>query len=63
MVGTRLVLPGSQLDGENIYALMDTYKVTISTGEALLCRADVLSSAALCCVVQCSAELCCVELK
>jgi hypothetical protein len=32
MVGARLVLPGPFLDGENIYALMDTYKVTISTG-------------------------------
>jgi hypothetical protein len=32
MVGARMVLPGPFLDGENIYALMDTYKVTISTG-------------------------------
>jgi hypothetical protein len=33
MVGARMVLPGPYLDGENIYALMDTYRVTISTGE------------------------------
>jgi hypothetical protein len=32
MVGARLVLPGPYLDGENIFNLMDTYKVTISTG-------------------------------
>lgn len=35
MVGARLVLPGPYLDGENIYALMDTYKVTVSTGRGL----------------------------
>lgn len=33
MVGARLVLPGPYLDGENIYALMDTYRVTVSTGD------------------------------
>lgn len=33
MVGARMVLPGPYLDGENIFALMDTYKVTISTGQ------------------------------
>ena len=34
MAGARLVLPGPYLDGENIYALMDMYKVTISTGRS-----------------------------
>eukprot|EP00878_Enallax_costatus_P015485 GHUV01016220.1.p1 GENE.GHUV01016220.1~~GHUV01016220.1.p1 ORF type:complete len:332 (+),score=59.55 GHUV01016220.1:178-1173(+) len=32
MVGARLVLPGPYLDGENIYQLMDTFKVDISAG-------------------------------
>lgn len=32
------MLPGPYLDGENIYALMDTYKVTVSTGRLHLCR-------------------------
>lgn len=36
MAGARLVLPGPFLDGENIYNLMDTYKVTISTGQSWL---------------------------
>ncbi len=33
MVGARLVLPGPYLDGENVYALMDTFKVNMSAGE------------------------------
>jgi hypothetical protein len=32
MVGARLVLPGPFLDGENIYALMDTFKVEVTAG-------------------------------
>jgi hypothetical protein len=37
MVGARLVLPGPYLDGENIYQLMLTYKVTVTAG-ARHCR-------------------------
>jgi hypothetical protein len=33
MVGARLVLPGPYLDGENIYQLMHTFKVTVTAGE------------------------------
>jgi hypothetical protein len=36
MVGARLVLPGPYLDGENIYQLMHTFKVTVTAGEQLL---------------------------
>ncbi|KAF6251413.1 hypothetical protein COO60DRAFT_1675845 [Scenedesmus sp. NREL 46B-D3] len=32
MVGARLVLPGPYLDGENIYQLMHTFKVTVTAG-------------------------------
>lgn len=39
MVGARMVLPGPFLDGENIYALMDTYRVTISTGGRYISQA------------------------
>lgn len=41
MVGARLVLPGPYLDGENIFNLMDTYKVTISTGQSECCHQTV----------------------
>lgn len=38
MVGARLVLPGPYLDGENIYQLMDTFKVDTSAGRIINTR-------------------------
>lgn len=38
MVGARLVLPGPYLDGENIFQLMDTFKVDTSAGRPATLR-------------------------
>src|SRR5262249_60194433 len=32
MAGATLVMPGMKLDGESVYELLDTYKVTLTAG-------------------------------
>jgi hypothetical protein len=32
MVGAKLILPGPWLDGDNVYGMMEDFKVTMSAG-------------------------------